>query len=36
MIGVGVVDRTGLGIFGYDEKHDSRPIREEVDGLNVG
>jgi hypothetical protein len=23
MIGVGVVDETGLGIFGYDQKHDS-------------
>ena len=35
MIGVGVVDKTGLGIFGYDQKHDARPIPEEVDRLNV-
>ena len=35
MIGVGVIDRAGLGIFGYDQKHDSRPIPEEVDRLNV-
>ena len=35
MIGVSVVDHTGLGIFGYNQKHDSRPIPEEVDRLNV-